>query len=188
MTVPSFSVCYCMQGFGMLLMEEAERIARDEHGSHKMAVISGKYSQECLWWNVTVSIRPDTAHCTAATRYFFCFVRGHTRTHTHRDTQTHTQMATSNKYTYIYDINSHSDGIMMAILHNIIIIILVYLSSNNLKSFSVFYCRCWHTELLPQDWLRTGRAVHGERFMNKPYNVENNGPVKASESCSCSIY
>ncbi|CAJ0956886.1 unnamed protein product [Ranitomeya imitator] len=32
------------QGFGMLLMEEAERIARDEHGSFKIAVISG----ECL--------------------------------------------------------------------------------------------------------------------------------------------
>ncbi|XP_064624314.1 elongator complex protein 3 isoform X5 [Lineus longissimus] len=29
------------QGFGMLLMEEAERIAFDEHGSIKMAVISG---------------------------------------------------------------------------------------------------------------------------------------------------
>lgn len=29
------------QGFGTLLMEEAERIARDEHGSHKIAVISG---------------------------------------------------------------------------------------------------------------------------------------------------
>uniref|UniRef100_L7M2L3 Elongator complex protein 3 n=1 Tax=Rhipicephalus pulchellus TaxID=72859 RepID=L7M2L3_RHIPC len=29
------------QGFGTLLMEEAERIARDEHGSHKLAVISG---------------------------------------------------------------------------------------------------------------------------------------------------
>jgi elongator complex protein 3 len=29
------------QGFGMLLMEEAERIAYEEHGSHKMAVISG---------------------------------------------------------------------------------------------------------------------------------------------------
>lgn len=29
------------QGFGMLLMEEAERIARDEHGSSKVAVISG---------------------------------------------------------------------------------------------------------------------------------------------------
>ncbi|KAM4040231.1 elongator complex protein 3 [Anomaloglossus baeobatrachus] len=29
------------QGFGMLLMEEAERIARDEHGSLKIAVISG---------------------------------------------------------------------------------------------------------------------------------------------------
>ena len=29
------------QGFGTLLMEEAERIARDEHGSHKISVISG---------------------------------------------------------------------------------------------------------------------------------------------------
>lgn len=29
------------QGFGTLLMEEAERIAREEHGSEKMAVISG---------------------------------------------------------------------------------------------------------------------------------------------------
>jgi len=30
------------QGFGTLLMEEAERIAREEHGAHKLAVISGK--------------------------------------------------------------------------------------------------------------------------------------------------
>ena len=30
------------QGFGTLLMEEAERIARDEHGARKIAVISGK--------------------------------------------------------------------------------------------------------------------------------------------------
>lgn len=29
------------QGFGMLLLEEAERIARDEHGSEKLLVISG---------------------------------------------------------------------------------------------------------------------------------------------------
>jgi len=29
------------QGFGTLLMEEAERISRDEHGSHKLSVISG---------------------------------------------------------------------------------------------------------------------------------------------------
>lgn len=29
------------QGFGTLLMEEAERIAREEHGSIKLAVISG---------------------------------------------------------------------------------------------------------------------------------------------------
>ena len=32
------------QGFGMLLMEEAERIARDEHGSRKLAVISGNWA------------------------------------------------------------------------------------------------------------------------------------------------
>lgn len=30
-----------MQGYGTLLMEEAERIAVQEHGSRKMAVISG---------------------------------------------------------------------------------------------------------------------------------------------------
>merc|ERR1712159_746967 len=29
------------QGFGTMLMEEAERIARDEHGSDKLAVIAG---------------------------------------------------------------------------------------------------------------------------------------------------
>lgn len=29
------------QGIGTLLMEEAERIAREEHGSNKLAVISG---------------------------------------------------------------------------------------------------------------------------------------------------
>jgi len=29
------------QGYGTLLMEEAERIAVEEHGSNKMAVISG---------------------------------------------------------------------------------------------------------------------------------------------------
>ncbi len=29
------------QGFGTLLMEEAERIAREEHGAHKLAVIAG---------------------------------------------------------------------------------------------------------------------------------------------------
>ena len=30
------------RGFGTLLMEEAERIARDEHGATKLAVISGE--------------------------------------------------------------------------------------------------------------------------------------------------
>ena len=32
---------HVMQGFGILLMEEAERIAREEHGSEKLLVISG---------------------------------------------------------------------------------------------------------------------------------------------------
>ena len=32
------------QGFGTLLMEEAERIAREEHGSVKLAVISGQWA------------------------------------------------------------------------------------------------------------------------------------------------
>jgi hypothetical protein len=31
-----------LKGFGTLLMEEAERIAREEHGSIKLAVISGE--------------------------------------------------------------------------------------------------------------------------------------------------
>ena len=35
--------CFRPQGFGTLLMEEAERIAREEHGSVKLAVISGMY-------------------------------------------------------------------------------------------------------------------------------------------------
>lgn len=38
------------QGFGTLLMEEAERIAREEHGSVKLAVISGKLPLvECMF-------------------------------------------------------------------------------------------------------------------------------------------
>lgn len=36
------------QGFGTLLMEEAERIAREEHGSVKLAVISGTSSSISL--------------------------------------------------------------------------------------------------------------------------------------------
>ena len=35
--------CFGLQGFGTLLMEEAERIAREEHGSVKLAVISGTW-------------------------------------------------------------------------------------------------------------------------------------------------
>ena len=36
-----FCVCVYSQGYGTLLMEEAERIARKEHRSKKLAVISG---------------------------------------------------------------------------------------------------------------------------------------------------
>ena len=39
--VASQDVYDLAQGFGTLLMEEAERIAREEHGSDKIAVISG---------------------------------------------------------------------------------------------------------------------------------------------------
>ena len=35
---------HLFQGFGMLLMEEAERISKEEHGSSKIAVISGMIS------------------------------------------------------------------------------------------------------------------------------------------------
>lgn len=47
--LPSFLIptplCCSVQGFGMLLMEEAERIAREEHGSGKIAVISGTWGR-----------------------------------------------------------------------------------------------------------------------------------------------
>ena len=42
------------QGYGTLLMKEAERIAKDEHGSHKLAVISGvgvrSYYERLGYW------------------------------------------------------------------------------------------------------------------------------------------
>ena len=44
------------QGFGTLLMEEAERIAREEHGAHKLAVISGKCFFEYSVLVVVVSL------------------------------------------------------------------------------------------------------------------------------------
>ena len=43
------------QGFGMLLMEEAERIARDEHGSVKIAVISGRLTNSSPFFYKTGS-------------------------------------------------------------------------------------------------------------------------------------
>lgn len=42
------------QGFGMLLMEEAERIAREEHQSHKIAVISGVNFNQTNHFLVTI--------------------------------------------------------------------------------------------------------------------------------------
>ena len=36
-----YVICFGLQGYGTLLMEEAERIARSEHRSLKLAVISG---------------------------------------------------------------------------------------------------------------------------------------------------
>ena len=44
------------QGFGMLLMEEAERIARKEHGSSKITVISGKIDLNPLFLIVLMLI------------------------------------------------------------------------------------------------------------------------------------
>lgn len=37
------------QGFGTLLMEEAERIAKEEHESHKISVISGTSKKILMW-------------------------------------------------------------------------------------------------------------------------------------------
>lgn len=79
-----------LQGFGMLLMEEAERIAKEEHGSWKIAVISGifalsppffflliwkqtHYSQCQLLWPLKwasacnwVKFQPGSIQCNAA--------------------------------------------------------------------------------------------------------------------------
>ena len=46
---------YCLQGFGTLLMEEAERIARDEHGSFKLAVISCHFRRSPFTRDVLLS-------------------------------------------------------------------------------------------------------------------------------------
>lgn len=59
------------QGFGMLLMEEAERIAREEHGSSKIAVISGfvfcyfkkKISVFSLFYYISrMSLKPEATY------------------------------------------------------------------------------------------------------------------------------
>lgn len=43
------------QGFGMLLMEEAEKIAKCEHFSTKIAVISGNFSNVTFIYMLTMS-------------------------------------------------------------------------------------------------------------------------------------
>lgn len=50
------------QGFGMLLMEEAERIARDEHGSVKIAVISGRLTNSSRFVIIRVMISMQTIY------------------------------------------------------------------------------------------------------------------------------
>lgn len=50
------------QGFGMLLMEEAERIARDEHGSVKIAVISGRLTNSSRFVMIRVMISMQTIY------------------------------------------------------------------------------------------------------------------------------
>lgn len=40
------------QGFGTLLMEEAERIAKEEHESHKISVISGMSEKIYMYVNM----------------------------------------------------------------------------------------------------------------------------------------
>lgn len=44
----------------MLLMEEAERIARDEHGSVKIAVISGRLTNSSRFFIIEVMISMQT--------------------------------------------------------------------------------------------------------------------------------
>ena len=44
----------------MLLMEEAERIARDEHGSVKIAVISGRLTNSSRFFIIEVMISMRT--------------------------------------------------------------------------------------------------------------------------------
>ena len=44
------------RGFGTLLMEEAERIARDEHGATKLAVISGESLSSQQAWRLCSAV------------------------------------------------------------------------------------------------------------------------------------
>lgn len=42
----------------MLLMEEAERIAKEEHGSWKIAVISGTFALSFFFFRLNLKINP----------------------------------------------------------------------------------------------------------------------------------
>lgn len=41
----------------MLLMEEAERIAKEEHGSWKIAVISGTFALSLIFFNIYLNLK-----------------------------------------------------------------------------------------------------------------------------------
>ncbi len=56
--------CFGPQGFGTLLMEEAERIAREEHGSVKLAVISGTWPLVPLLAMGLTEVFQASAHAT----------------------------------------------------------------------------------------------------------------------------
>jgi elongator complex protein 3 len=55
------------KGIGTLLMEEAERIAREEHGSGRVAVISGMFLCGLLFW-LTIA---DKHHLGVGTRDYY---------------------------------------------------------------------------------------------------------------------
>ncbi|ETE68827.1 Elongator complex protein 3, partial [Ophiophagus hannah] len=60
------------QGFGMLLMEEAERIAKEEHGSWKIAVISaGEWERKC-WIAEYLKIAKEMEKKLSRSEVFIC--------------------------------------------------------------------------------------------------------------------
>ena len=66
----------CEQGFGMLLMEEAERIAREEHGSNKIVVISGMFYKRITAIRITdISMNTISTNCSSIYVILFCSFR-----------------------------------------------------------------------------------------------------------------